>query len=56
MVFPTNSGYPFVNKNEPSSSRCGSVVMNPTSMHEDVDSNPGPAQWIKDLALLGAMV
>ena len=34
------------------SSYCGSVVMNLTSIHEDVSLIPGPTQWVKDLALL----
>ena len=29
----------------------GSVVMNPTSIHEDLDLIPGLAQWVRDLAL-----
>ena len=33
------------------SSHCGSGVMNPTSIHEDVGLIPGPAKWVKDLAL-----
>ena len=33
------------------SSHCGSVVMNPTSIHEDIGSIPGPVQWVKDSAL-----
>ena len=36
---------------EGGSSHCGSMVMNPTSIHEDVVSIPGPAQWDKDPVL-----
>ena len=30
---------------------CGSAVMNPTSVHEDVGLILGLSQWVKDLAL-----
>ena len=33
------------------SSHCGSAIMNPPSIHEDVILIPGPAQWVKYLAL-----
>ena len=36
--------------------RCGSVVMNPTSIHEHVGSMPDLAQWVKNPALPRAVV
>ena len=38
------------------SSHCGSAVMSPTSVHEDAGSSPDLAHWVKDSALLGAVV
>ena len=38
-------------RRETRSSYCGSEVTNPTSIHEDVGSSPGPAQWVKNPAL-----
>ena len=38
-------------KKNPGSSRCGSVVMNPTRIHEDLVLILGLAQWVKDLTL-----
>ena len=41
-----------ITKTEIESSCHGSVVMNLASIHEDMGSIPGLAQWIKDLVLL----
>ena len=38
------------------SSQCCSVGMNPNSIHEDMGLLPDPTQWVKDLALLWAVV
>ena len=38
------------------SSHHGSVVMNPTSIHEDSGLIPGLAQWVKDPTVAVAVV
>ena len=40
-----------VKRTQIQSSRCGSVVTNLTSIHEDSGLIPGLTQWVKDLAL-----
>ena len=40
-----------VKNTESRSCHCGTVVTNLTSIHEDVGSILGPAQWVKDPAL-----
>ena len=40
-----------LNENMLRSLHCSSVVMNPTSIHQDAGCIPGPAQWVQDPAL-----
>ena len=54
FVFSYDNGYCdfCLKKNSCWSSCCGSVVMNPTSIHEDMGSILGLTQLVKYLALL----
>ena len=45
---PHTSQTASIKKSTKGSSHCGSAVMNPTSIHEDMDSIPGLVQWVKD--------
>ena len=47
---PTCNGQ-FQEYQEPRSFSLGTVVTNPTSVHEDAGSIPGLAQWLKDPTL-----
>ena len=53
---PSCIGVFFTLKMRQRSSCYGSVVVNPTSIHEDVCLIPDTAQWVKDLAFPWAVV
>ena len=46
----------FLNKRQEGVPSVAQQVTNPTSIYEDVGSVPDLAQWVKDLALPGAVV
>ena len=50
-MIPSISCYFSLQENKTWSSHCGLVVTNPTNIHEDTGSIPGPVKWVKDPAL-----
>ena len=51
MFKKSNNTSRFKKQLAPGSSRCGSTVMNPTIIHDDLGSIPGLTQWVKDPVL-----
>ena len=51
-MWTSAAGFFVLKGKEYRSSHYGSVVTNPTSIHQDAGLIPGPAQWVKDPVLL----